>query len=68
MPVSQTAFPVLLQFFCAVAHTTGMPPQPLDAEKGASSDGNVDITPKKLPKGIVLGPDGKPYDRLNAVS
>ncbi|KAK3080939.1 hypothetical protein LTS18_011741 [Coniosporium uncinatum] len=62
MPVSQTAFPILLQFFCAVAQTTGMPPQPLDEEKGASNDGGVDTTPKKLPKGIVLGADGKPYE------
>jgi FAD-linked sulfhydryl oxidase len=39
-----------------------MPPQPLDAtpEQRAQVD-EEDRTPKQLPKGVVLGPDGKPY-------
>ncbi|KAF2232424.1 FAD dependent sulfhydryl oxidase Erv1 [Viridothelium virens] len=41
-----------------------MPPQPLDAERTpygpSSSDEQQDVTPRKLPKGVVLGPDEKP--------
>ncbi|KAF2102334.1 mitochondrial FAD-linked sulfhydryl oxidase ERV1 [Rhizodiscina lignyota] len=35
-----------------------MPAQPLDAEKQQNEA--LDTVPKKLPRGVVLGPDGKP--------
>jgi len=40
-----------------------MPAQPLDAtpEQLAKAEQNVDDKSKPLPKGVVLGPDGKPY-------
>jgi FAD-linked sulfhydryl oxidase len=62
MPVTEIPYPILSQFGCAVTKTTGMPPQPLDAtpEQRAQVD-EEDRTPKQLPKGVVLGPDGKPY-------
>jgi hypothetical protein len=31
-----------------------------DAQEDKSLAVDTDITPKKLPKGVVLGPDGKP--------
>jgi hypothetical protein len=58
---------ILQSFFCVVEGTTGMPPQPLDAtpqqaeraqQREQGDEGN---RPKQLPKGVVLGPDGKPY-------
>jgi len=55
MPVGQTEFPILATFLCSVEKNTGMPAQPLDAEPKHGDDG-----PKPLPKGVVLGPDGKP--------
>lgn len=60
MPITQIPYPILSQFGCAVTKTTGMPPQPLDAspEQKAKED---EQSPKQLPKGVVLGPDGKPY-------
>lgn len=62
MPITEIPYPILSQFGCAVTKTTGMPPQPLDAtpEQKAQVD-EEDRTPKQLPKGVVLGPDGKPY-------
>ena len=68
MPLTQIEFPILQSFFCVVEGTTGMPPQPLDAtpeqvarqQQGEKQD--EDSKPKQLPKGVVLGPDGKPYD------
>lgn len=64
MPLTQIELPILSHFFCAVEGTTGMPPQPLDAtvEQVAAAkvkDAAREDTP--LPKGVVLGPDGKPY-------
>ena len=64
MPITETPYPVLSQFVCAVTKVTGAPPQPLDTmpeqidqtEKVREED----TTPKKLPKGVVLGKDGKP--------
>lgn len=71
MPLTHIDFPILQSFFCSVEARTGMPPQPLDAspeqaaragrtdelqQRDASGDGD-----KPLPKGVVLGPDGKPY-------
>lgn len=62
MPVTQIPYPILSQFGCAVTKTTGMPPQPLDATPEQKAQvGEEDKTPKQLPKGVVLGPDGKPY-------
>jgi FAD-linked sulfhydryl oxidase len=64
MPLTQIEIPILQSFFCVVEGVTGMPPQPLDAspqqllQQQQKRDG--DGTPKKLPKGVVLGPDGKP--------
>jgi mitochondrial FAD-linked sulfhydryl oxidase len=65
MPTTQIDFPILQSFFCVVENTTGMPPQPLDAtpqqlqQLGQKQD--EDRKSKQLPKGVVLGPDGKPY-------
>lgn len=71
MPLTFTEYPILARFLCAVGTTTGMPAQPLDASRsaaqGSNNDDDNDATtqahvdaPKKLPKGVVLGPDGKP--------
>ena len=42
-----------------------MPPQPLDATPQqlaeAQKKQDEDGRPKQLPKGVVLGPDGKPH-------
>ncbi|KAF2835602.1 hypothetical protein M501DRAFT_981447 [Patellaria atrata CBS 101060] len=57
MPVTSTPFPILSQFLCQVEKLTGVPPQPLDAPGSAMLDGEP---PKELPKGVVIGPDGKP--------
>jgi hypothetical protein len=58
MPLTETDGPILLSFLCAVELATGMPAQPLEAGKQLNEA--VDSTPKKLPRGVVLGPDGKP--------
>jgi hypothetical protein len=67
MPTTEIELPILSHFLCAVEGTTGMPPQPLDAtveqivaakQKDAEIDGQQQ---RPLPKGVVLGPDGKPY-------
>lgn len=60
MPVTSIWYPILSQFLCAVEKSTGMPAQPLDADKPGREDHVTDSQPKKLPKGVVLGPDGKP--------
>ena len=68
MPLTGLEFPILTRFLCAVETMTGLPPQPLDAStqqqqpqaQGQSKQEDGD-KPKPLPKGIVLGPDGKPY-------
>ena len=59
-------FPVLTRFFCAVETQTRTGMSNLRAEKqdDTSTIAAVDQTPKKLPKGIVLGPDGKPFVTL----
>ena len=65
MPLTESPYPILSHFLCAVENVTGMPPQPLDAtpeqaaEAGQPKDENT--RPKQLPKGVVLGKDGKPY-------
>ena len=61
MPITQLEVPILSNFFCAVYNITGMPPQPLDAEEGRQQQDGVAEGKKQLPKGVVLGPDGKPY-------
>ncbi|TKA81224.1 hypothetical protein B0A49_00494 [Cryomyces minteri] len=66
MPATQTPYPILSYFLCAVVKTTGMPPQPLDAtpeqvaKANAIQEQQAADTPKKFPKGVVLGRDGKP--------
>lgn len=69
MPVTGIELPILSQFLCAVESNTGMPAQPLDAEKAGApapaansqtTHADDDAAPKKLPKGVVLGKDGKP--------
>jgi FAD-linked sulfhydryl oxidase len=54
-------FPILSRFFCTVEMTTGLPPQPLDASAEQLANAQDDGNSKPLPKGVVLGPDGKPY-------
>jgi len=70
MPLTQVDWPILQHFFCIVEKRTGLPPQPLEAtpeqvvrarrmeEKQQRQDDAP--KPKQLPKGVVLGPDGKP--------
>lgn len=46
-----------------------MPPQPLDATpeqlaRAQQKQQDDDGRPKQLPKGVVLGPDGKPYGHM----
>jgi len=73
MPVTGIELPILSQFLCAVESNTGMPAQPLDAEKAGAPapapapaatsqtmHADHDEAPKKLPRGVVLGKDGKP--------
>ena len=60
MPTTALFYPVLSRFLCAVEMTTGLPAQHLDAPPEQRQ--RVDEDEKKvLPKGVVLGPDGKPY-------
>lgn len=65
MPSTQLEFPILLRFLCAVEINTGMPLLPLDAKAPSLAETpkkqRDDERPKQLPKGVVLGPDGKPY-------
>lgn len=62
MPVTQIEFPILQSFFCVVENVTGLPPQPLDASpKQLKMLEEREKEDKPLPKGVVLGPDGKPY-------
>lgn len=63
MPTGNADIPILSWFFCSVENNTGMPPQPLDAtpqQRAAADNDNGDGGQKPLPKGVVLGPDGKP--------
>ncbi|KAK6430908.1 Flavin-linked sulfhydryl oxidase of the mitochondrial IMS [Oleoguttula sp. CCFEE 5521] len=64
MPITEIQFPILTHFLCSVESNTGMPPQPLDATpaqaaKAEAKQQQEDGRPN-LPKGVVLGPDGKP--------
>jgi FAD-linked sulfhydryl oxidase len=64
MPITELYLPVLSRFLCAVEMTTGLPPQPLDASpeqlQRVEQQQQQDDGKKALPKGVVLGPDGKP--------
>ena len=63
MPITETPYPVLSQFVCSVVKVTGAPPQPVDtmSEEAAQAEKKEeDTTTQKLPKGVVLGKDGKP--------
>lgn len=59
MPTTSTDFPILLQFMCAVESLTGKTMQPEVPPKPTAA-GEQSTTSKPLPKGVVLGPDGKP--------
>ena len=59
MPLTHIQFPILPYFLCVVESRTGMPAQPLSATS-AEQQQQEDGVPKPLPKGMVLGPDGKP--------
>nr|OQO21163.1 hypothetical protein B0A51_10906 [Rachicladosporium sp. CCFEE 5018] len=72
MPITEIQFPILTHFLCSVESNTGMPPQPLDATpaqaakaeaKQQQEDGRAN-----LPKGVVLGPDGKPCRSCTSVA
>lgn len=56
MPTTDIYFPILSRFFCRVEKSTGEPVMPVDTEKKQEREWD----PSKLPKGVVLGPDGKP--------
>ena len=56
MPVTLTEYPILLTFTCAVRSFTGEQMIPTDIES-TQQEGE---SPKKLPRGVVLGKDGKP--------
>lgn len=61
MPITEIQLPILSRFLCAVQMTTGMPAQPLDAAGEQQQRDSGEEQKKALPKGVVLGPDGKPY-------
>jgi mitochondrial FAD-linked sulfhydryl oxidase len=63
MPITELEFPILQQFLCVVEARTGLPAQPLEAtpEQKMRAEQDEDKLEKPLPKGVVLGPDGKPY-------
>jgi FAD-linked sulfhydryl oxidase len=58
MPLTELLYPILSQFFCIVEKRTGQPAMPLERD---STQHGADERGKELPKGVVLGPDGKPY-------
>jgi mitochondrial FAD-linked sulfhydryl oxidase len=64
MPVTEFEFPILQHFFCVIEKRTGMPVQPLEATPEQAARAGLaqddENRPKQLPKGVVLGPDGKP--------
>ena len=57
MPLTQIQFPILPYFLCVVESRTGMPAQPTMPMSAEQQQGDA---PKPLPKGMILGPDGKP--------
>jgi FAD-linked sulfhydryl oxidase len=68
MPLTAFDFPILARFVCVVETMTGQPLPSFDGEEKNSQDGNhagttttgATTTGAPLPKGVVLGPDGKP--------
>jgi len=66
MPVTGTQVPILSQFLFAVWGTRNMdaqaPPPPPENDRSSSNNNvkNDEQTPKPLPKGVVIGKDGKP--------
>lgn len=60
MPITELYLPILSRFLCAVEMTTGLPAQPLDAPVEQRQRVEQEDEKKQLPKGVVLGPDGKP--------
>ncbi|TKX21637.1 mitochondrial FAD-linked sulfhydryl oxidase ERV1 [Elsinoe australis] len=66
MPVTETYYPILSHFLCSVQKTTGMPAAPVETPHDSTSDGQ-DIKAQPLPKGVVLGPDGKPCRTCTSV-
>ncbi|KAI7552393.1 hypothetical protein KC317_g13758, partial [Hortaea werneckii] len=67
MGVTDFEFPILQHFFCVLEKRTGIPAQPLTPmaeeqlrakQHQQQEDQNGQKAP--LPKGMVLGPDGKP--------
>jgi hypothetical protein len=60
MPITQIQIPILALFLNSVEKNTGMPALPSSPET-QQEDRPVDAgPPKKLPKGVVLNPDGTP--------
>ncbi|KAK0791167.1 Flavin-linked sulfhydryl oxidase of the mitochondrial IMS [Friedmanniomyces endolithicus] len=72
MPLTEIQYPILQVFLCVVESRTGMPAQPLDATPEqlarAGQKQDEDNKAKPLPKGVVLGPDGKPCRTCTSVS
>lgn len=63
MPVTHLDVPILSQFTYAVKYHTGSPPMPQNTTTAPQQEVRKDDkTPKQLPRGVVLGTDGKPYD------
>ncbi|KAF2152466.1 hypothetical protein K461DRAFT_278696 [Myriangium duriaei CBS 260.36] len=62
MPVTETPYPILSHFLCSVQSNTGMPANPVDPPLPPADDDK-----KPLPKGVVLGPDGKPCRTCTSV-
>jgi hypothetical protein len=60
MPITQIQIPILALFFSSVARNTGMPVLPLNVETKQEDNSQADAGPKKLPRGVVLNPDGTP--------
>jgi hypothetical protein len=63
MPTTFLDYPILLHFLCTVKQLTGMPAIPFDAASAVTTtqdDSGQGEGSGKLPKGVVLGPDGKP--------
>ncbi|WPH00296.1 ERV/ALR sulfhydryl oxidase domain-containing protein [Acrodontium crateriforme] len=73
MPTTEIEYPVLQHFLCIAESRTGMPVQPTDVApeqplRAQQKQQEDDATPKQLPKGVVLGPDGKPCRSCTSVS
>jgi mitochondrial FAD-linked sulfhydryl oxidase len=59
MPITLLQIPILALFLNSVEKNTGMPALPPEPET-KQEDKQADAGPKKLPKGVVLNPDGTP--------